>query len=144
MILLFASYQSGEHYNTILDSVDDAISIIEEYIKMEELEDEVQKIGVFIKERLQNYDDVHVPLSDGTWYTITNSDVPIYSIVSSTQDPCEADVVRSFVSLKNAKKALKEAKENGEEMCHEEEDYFIANNEKVCYQIQKNWIGGLE
>lgn len=141
MILVFASYKYGEHLNVIKDSVEDAVKMIEEYCKMEELDEDIDKIAAIIQEGLQKQDNVYVPLEDGTWYTITNYGLPIYSVVFSTQDPCEADVVRSYVSLKNAKKALKEAKENVGEIYHEEEDYFITNDGEVCYQIQKNWIG---
>ena len=141
MILVFASYKYGEHLNVIKDSAEDAIKMIEEYCKMEELDEDIDNIGTIIREGLQKQDNVYVPLEDGTWYTITNCDLPIYSVVSSTQDPCEADIVRSYVSLQNAKKALKEAKEGVEEINHEDEDFFVTNDGEVCYQIQKNWIG---
>lgn len=136
MVLVFASY-NGEHYNTIMDSIEDAVRLIGEYCR--ELETDIEQIEISIRQRLQSHDDAFVMLEDNTWFTVTKYNYPIYSILFSTQEPCSAEVVKSFVSLKNARKALERLKE--EEIYDETEDYFVTNDAEACYQIQKQRVG---
>lgn len=144
MILVFASYESGEHLNIAMDSIQEAVQMIIEYCNCTETVCEgveADKLEKFIQERMKIQDNVYIPLNDGTWFTITICKQKIYSIVYATDNPCESDVIASFFSLENAKKAMQEIKKSEEEIYVSEDSYVLLNDAEACYQIQSSYLG---
>lgn len=87
--LVFASYNTGGHANTVHKNVENAIAVIEDYIKLakEDFGEEVKIESVSgtqentleaIKKMVEdeNMDNVFVTIDDGTWFTVSKAAMP--------------------------------------------------------------------